>query len=116
MDKPKNERAYKYWLDKLLTAKTEDENIIAVVIGLPETFYTIDDRHYFATGPLPVWIGQVLTWEEAQEYLKRFDLARAMPPLYAWTETRVLVISDHDGNLHIEAIPRNPTATMASYL
>ena len=56
---------------------------------------------------------QVLTWKEARaqldyEYDDGFGGADCHA-IYAWTQTRVLFVSEYDGSTTIASVPRNPT-------
>lgn len=60
--------------------------------------------------------GKVLTWEQAAPMLDYdFDTGFGAPEceaIYAWTASRILLISQYDGATHPHVIPRHPVDCM----
>ncbi len=83
------------------------EPIDSVVIGTFGDSW-LDDEDEVEGGPRPV-----LPWAAARSQL---DYAYGTGyggvechAIYAWTQTRVLFVSEYDGSTKIASVPRNPT-------
>ena len=89
-----------------------DEEILAIVVGdegWRGCYWKNNIPNY---GALPK--GKIISWDEAKQYLDyNYTIGfggTQCPPIYAWTETRVIFVSQYDGATDICSIPRNPTA------
>lgn len=90
------------------------EPIIGVTIGSDSGWSRrrIDERR-----KVPARFGVLLSWGEAQPMLDyEYDTGYGgvdCDPVYAWTPTRVLFVSQYDGATRVEAIPREPVGLEA---
>lgn len=87
------------------------EAIEAVVIGTHyRDIFKEPGEKPFNEAPL----NTLLTWEEAKPFLSyEFDNGFGgadCHPVYAWTKTRIIVISEYDGATGEATFPRNPIA------
>jgi len=84
------------------------EKCIGVVFG--EQSWGMEDE--FPDFP----IGKVISLEEAKKYLSyKYDTgfgSPELPALYAWTDTRVILINVYDGATSFKSVPRNPIACL----
>lgn len=90
-----------------------DEAIKAVVIGeMGWGDYGSESIPNYGAMPK----GVILSWEEAKKWLNyEFYSGFGAPKcqaVYAWTEEKVIAISQYDGSTNVYSIPRNPTACM----
>lgn len=55
---------------------------------------------------------KVVSWEEVESLLDyEYSTGRGSQDchsIYAWTETRVIFISEYDGSTNVTSLPRNP--------
>lgn len=94
--------------DDLLSMAGEEE-IIGVVIGeMGWGSYGSEKIPRYKEIPQ----GVLLCWNEAEALLDyRYSTEYGAPEcnaVYAWTETRVIFVSQYDGSTRIHSIPRNP--------
>lgn len=99
----------KQWLEE----SADGEAIIGVVIGeLGWGDYGAEKVPRYTEQPK----GQLLTWNEAAGWLDYdFDDGYGYPgcnAVYAWTESKVISIGEHDGATGPDVRPRNPVACM----
>ena len=77
------------------------EHIEAVVIGLRYGYGPIDWEDPTR--------GKVLTWRKAGPILESYDFPGSLcDPIYAWTKSWVIAVSQYDGDETPFRIPRNP--------
>jgi len=65
----------------------------------------------------PEAIGEVMPFENAKQYLERFDCDGGFghPKTYAfyvWTEKSVIFVATYDGATWLEKVPRNPCSVV----
>ena len=107
-EKIKSERrlttnAYKELMEALLP----NEKVEKIVFGSEPTF--------FSKGRYPVpedKAGKAMSLQEAEPYMKdwKFDaLHKNCYATYIWTDQRVFFVSNYDGSMQLEWVPRNPT-------
>ena len=99
----------KHWL----LEEADGEPIEGVVIGeMGWGDYASKDVPNYEAIPK----GQLLTWDEAQDYLNyEFSSGYGAPQcnaVYAWTASKVIAIGQYDGATWPYSIPRNPTDVM----
>ena len=102
-----------------LEAEAAPEQIESVVIGNfgGRDYADEDDLAYGEDRtPLPVPLdkrGVVLPWADARPLLDfEYDTGFGLPDcyaVYAYTQTRIIFVSQYDGATAIESAPRNPT-------
>lgn len=86
-----------------------EEPILGVVIGQPPDIWYAPDLD-----PQPV-----LTWDEAKptldyDFYSGFGQASCHPVL-AWTESRVIFITEYDGSTSVNSVPRNPQSCVPQH-
>lgn len=64
-------------------------------------------------------IGKVMSWAEAEPFLKyEFDSGYGgadCHPVFVWTPTRVLFVTEYDGATGLSSVPRHPVACQPSF-
>lgn len=93
------------WLEEM----AGDEPIEAVVIGPHDDDYLKEDGHApFNAAPL----NKVMSWAEAKPFLSyEYDCdfgGADCHPVFAWTATKILTITEYDGATSPAWFPRNP--------
>jgi len=94
-----------------IEVEAEGEAIEAIVIGnMGWDDYGADERHQ----PGLARKGEVLSWAEARPLLDyEYDRSYGAPDCHsitAWTESRVLWVTQYDGSTYLSSAVRNPTA------
>lgn len=88
-----------------------NEKCVGVVLG-EESWNMRDENDNPMFPDLP--IGRLISLEDAKKYLSyKYDTgfgSAELPALYAWTETRIILISLYDGATSFVSVPRNPIA------
>jgi hypothetical protein len=99
----------------------DGEAIEAIVIGRFGwgSIHESDEEAYgFARSarvPVPQTLkGQVLTWDEAEPYLRySYDGGFGAPEVHAitaWTKSKVITVHEYDGATSLQFVARNPMA------
>jgi hypothetical protein len=88
---------------------SDGEDIEAVVIGKHDR-NSLRDEYPFNAAP----IGVVLSWEDAEPFLSyEYDSGiggEDCHPVFAWTATKIITITEYDGATGPAWFPRHPIA------
>ncbi len=96
-------------LKEWITEAAAGEPVVGVVLGeMGWGDYGNEDVPDYAKCPK----NKLMSWEEALPFLS-YDFATGFgapgcQAVHAWTEKRVIFVSQYDGSTCIESVPRNP--------
>lgn len=96
-------------------ATCDDETVEAVVVGRYESWYQGDNKNFpDSLSERPV------SWDEVKEYFNyEYDDGYGgaeCHPLYIYTKSYILYVSEYDGSTAVCKIPRNPIKCSPNYL
>jgi hypothetical protein len=103
-----------------LLEELKGEECLAIVVGEFPTYPPrLQKQALYAAqrGHIP---NALTTLAKAKDYLN-YDYkpesygAEEIPPIYAWTKTRVISVHEYDGSTYFQSVPRNPINCTPSY-